>query len=281
MFVSKFKIQFILVAIVLVYFIFSLGLWQILSGSWRPKFSWETEDFGLNDLIHLSKSNTIPPVLHQSWKSAELPSSFQYMANTWKSTNPDLKLILWTDKDNDLFMRSYFPQFYSTWAAFDLAIYRIDAIRYLYLLKFGGIYADLDTISFKPILPLLTPHSSSAILAKISDDDSWLHNVPNAWMASKPQNKFWVHVWNSILKKMESSSDRGAEALTGPVLLLEASESYKGDIKVLPPGLVYGVDWRNSTRVCADARSDTALIPACAREFPDIYVLTLWTHSWE
>ncbi|KAJ1562432.1 hypothetical protein HK096_009887, partial [Nowakowskiella sp. JEL0078] len=41
------------------------------------------------------------------------------------------------------------------------------------------------------------------------------HNIPNAWLASRPGHSFWLHVLVLIQQRLEKSSNL-VEGLTGP-----------------------------------------------------------------
>ncbi len=44
----------------------------------------------------------ISKLLHQSWKSKEIPTSWEAWPESWKENHPDWGYILWTPHDNDL-----------------------------------------------------------------------------------------------------------------------------------------------------------------------------------
>lgn len=53
----------------------------------------------------------------------------------------------------------------------------------------AGLYADLDFEVLKPFDKLIT--KESLVLAAMTDDLSFNHRIPNAWMASAPKHPFW------------------------------------------------------------------------------------------
>ena len=53
----------------------------------------------------------------------------------------------------------------------------------------AGLYADLDFEVLKPFDELIK--GTSLVLAAMTDDESFNHRVPNAWMASAPGHDFW------------------------------------------------------------------------------------------
>lgn len=83
-------------------------------------------------------------IIHQTWKTNVIPAKFQMYRDSWVNHHPTALYILWTDADNDSFVREYYPELYFTYTNLMLVIQRVDMVRLLYLHKFGGLYADLD-----------------------------------------------------------------------------------------------------------------------------------------
>jgi hypothetical protein len=80
----------------------------------------------------------IPKLLHQSWKSTELPAKFKKWSNTCRRQHPDWEWVLWTDEDNLQLVKQYFPWLEDTFLSLPGNIYRADLARNLYMYLFGG-----------------------------------------------------------------------------------------------------------------------------------------------
>jgi hypothetical protein len=226
----------------------------------------------------------IVKIIHQSYKSRVLTGSFKTFNDIWKKTHPDYTHLLWTDDDNRLLVYKYYRWFLPTYDLLPRTIMRIDIVRCLYLHKFGGLYTDLDVFPTKSNTPLFEiQDNKSVVLGKISGDDAWEHNIPNAWMYSKPRSEFWMLAVNLATER--TFSCHGPEVVTGPVLIYDTVKLYAklyngNDVIVLDPGLVYGVDWRKGTKSCT--REDTGLdFDACFAEYPGCYAITVWTATWK
>lgn len=85
----------------------------------------------------------IPKIIHQTWKCKEIPPIFKKYQQ-WEEKMPDWEILLWTDDENESLVKNHFPWFYDTYKSLEFKIQKVDAIRYCYLYKYGGIYADLD-----------------------------------------------------------------------------------------------------------------------------------------
>ena len=81
-------------------------------------------------------------LVHQSWKTAELPKRMAAWSQTWRDCFPNWTHVLWTDADNERFVRDEYAWFLPRYLSFAKHIYRVDAVRYLYLHRFGGIYTE-------------------------------------------------------------------------------------------------------------------------------------------
>jgi FkbM family methyltransferase len=86
----------------------------------------------------------IPKIIHQTWKTEQVPSEWTAFAESWKQHHPDWTYRLWTNADGAEFVEQFYPQFKDTYWSYQYDIQRADAIRYLIIYHYGGIYADLD-----------------------------------------------------------------------------------------------------------------------------------------
>jgi mannosyltransferase OCH1-like enzyme len=86
----------------------------------------------------------IPKIIHQTWKTDQVPSEWTAFAESWKQHHPDWQYRLWTNADGAEFVEQFYPQFKDTYWSYQYDIQRADAIRYLIIYHYGGVYADLD-----------------------------------------------------------------------------------------------------------------------------------------
>lgn len=88
----------------------------------------------------------IPKVIYQTWKSKELPSKLESLANTWKDINPDFKYKYYDDADcaktietfGDINLRLCYDKM-------PIPVMKADMWRYVVVYANGGVYADIDT----------------------------------------------------------------------------------------------------------------------------------------
>ncbi len=80
----------------------------------------------------------IPKIIHQTWKNREVPRKWRPLVDRVQALNPDWEYRLWTDVDNDAFVKEEFPGFYPVFRDLSHNIMRADVIRYLLLYRIGG-----------------------------------------------------------------------------------------------------------------------------------------------
>lgn len=97
----------------------------------------------------------IPKIIHQTWKTNEIPEKWKNAVESCKKKYNDYQYIFWTHETMLQFVKKEFPKFYNVYTSYNEDIQRCDAFRYLILYKYGGIYLDLDIICKKKFDNLL------------------------------------------------------------------------------------------------------------------------------
>ena len=190
----------------------------------------------------------IPQLIHQTWKTGEVPPEFRGFQRTWLDHHPDWRYRLWTDEDNRNFLQNHYAWFLPIYDTYRVPIKRADAIRYFLLWHYGGLYVDLDMECLQPVGSLLKDkeivlgleppgHLEQDILAAYSLN----RLVCNAFMASPPGHPFWKLV---IEEMVAARHLPGILDATGPILLTNAYEKYseKQRIFLEPHEKVYPID---------------------------------------
>lgn len=171
----------------------------------------------------------IPRILHQTWKSSDIPPPLARFSARFRELNPDFEYRLWTDAQNDAFVRDEFPRYYRLYRSFSRGIYRADVARILYLLRFGGVYVDLDIEPLRALDGFLET-SGECVLgaepeahARKRCDKQRLSC--NAIMASAPGHPFWLRLLEEIERR---AAQPGGDpvAVTGPLALDAVYETH-------------------------------------------------------
>lgn len=255
----------------------------------------------------------IPPYIFQTWKSkVEFPPLYGCWMSTFVAKNPGFRHIVWDDRDNRDFIEQLHPWFLPIYDTYPREIYRADAVRYFFLYTFGGIYADMDAECLKPLDELR--YRGDVLLGRMGNDLDFQHSIPNATMASKPREEFWLLVIWTMLVSAQQMPLREPDYATGPVILKSALDLYMSDrlvarlrvryvidaiarllpadlkpiprksqLVMLPDKEWFPIDWSDPAdqplrrKILENGPLDEV---AKARLFPDSSVVSYWTHSW-
>lgn len=190
----------------------------------------------------------IPRIIHQTWKTTDIPEAFLYFQRTWQIHHPGWEYRLWTDVDCRDFIKRHYPEFLGIYYAYLNPICRVDAFRYFLLKHYGGVYADLDFECLRSLVPLLEGKEvvlglepASHVLRNRTISRGLDHFVCNALIASQPRHPFWDHVVASLVANWRQPGPLDA---TGPFFLTRALASYqeKARVSVLPAEWLYPAD---------------------------------------
>uniref|UniRef100_A0A6C0KR11 Glycosyltransferase n=1 Tax=viral metagenome TaxID=1070528 RepID=A0A6C0KR11_9ZZZZ len=247
----------------------------------------------------------IPKRIFQTWKEKDIKNQvLKAWQKSWTDCNPSYEYLLWDDNDNRKFIKNNFPTFLSIYDNYDVNIKRVDAVRYFYLLKYGGIYADLDFICLKPFDEVVKI-DADVILGQLGEMDNMsniYHSIPNAIMIAKENSDFFRFV-TQVLHTIGNHPKLTPELATGPILLKfcvlyyinrngveEAIKMYGKNIfenctvnfnsviGLSEPDIFYPINWDNKNH--SKYREKLSSNDELKSLFPNSYAVTYWMHSW-
>ena len=96
----------------------------------------------------------IPQIIHQTWKTNDIPDRFAAAQESWIRHHPGWQYVFWSDDGIEALVRESYPQFLDIFRSYPDQIQRVDAARYMILYKHGGFYVDLDIACERPLEPL-------------------------------------------------------------------------------------------------------------------------------
>ncbi|MBN9549953.1 MAG: glycosyl transferase [Alphaproteobacteria bacterium] len=171
----------------------------------------------------------IPKILHQTWKTDDIPARFQAYVDSWKRHHPDWTMMFWSDRRLLEFVAAHYPDFLPTFCSYERGVLRADAGRYLLLHHFGGVYADIDCECVAPFDPLTAEERivfcrEPDTHARVQADFRRLpYLLFNGTIASPPGHPFWLHLLSFLpgLAKAKEAIDA-----TGPCVMTSAQLSY-------------------------------------------------------
>jgi len=218
----------------------------------------------------------IPRILHQTWKTREIPVVWESFRQSWLEHNPDWEHRIWTDSDIEQLVLEKYPDFLPTFRAFPRNIQRVDAAKIMILKEHGGLYADLDTECLQSVDALL--EDGGMLLSKTSDGV-----IEGAFIAAPPAHPFCSQVLERmqsqrlsarIFTRLPGLQATGVLLSTGPLMLHREQKEYfktsgpakSAGLRVLNPRYCSGRSWW---------RRNEAFKPE-----PETYVLHHHSDSW-
>ena len=133
----------------------------------------------------------IPKIIHQTWKTTEIPNRYVEWVKSWKVKNPDWTYMFWTDAGARQLIADKYPHLLPFYDGYTENIRRADAMRYVILYEFGGVYADLDMESLLPLDPIARKYSCFLPQEPYEHpvmDGNFEHLVINAFLACKAKH---------------------------------------------------------------------------------------------
>ena len=174
----------------------------------------------------------IPKIIHQTWKTKELPEDAQEWHRTIKELHPGWDIRLWTDDDNLELVKNEFPHLLEIYQSLEYNIMRADIIRYMYMTKFGGYYLDLD---YEVLIPFDDETSQPDLMLPVSSEENGKIVLGNSIFASIPQHVYWKDVledFKNFPPTKKFSNKFEVLKLTGPDFIskiyFRAPEKYNG-----------------------------------------------------
>ncbi|MDE2383611.1 MAG: glycosyl transferase [Alphaproteobacteria bacterium] len=177
----------------------------------------------------------IPKIIHQTWKTHEVPQNCVAHVATWKALHPDWEYRLWPDAELDAFVAAHYPDFLPIFRAYPAGVQRADAGRYLLLDHFGGVYADIDTQCLMPLDMLCgedrivfceEPHHHWKFVVEARGLN---HLLFNGTMASPPGHPFWKRLLKELVRNSKTVSVLDS---TGPYFLTGVFNAYEPKSKI-------------------------------------------------
>lgn len=213
----------------------------------------------------------IPRIIHQTWKTDQIPENFRGFSHTWREKNPDWSYRFWTDRDLLDFVANHYPDFLDIFCGYKMGVKRADAGRYMLLHHFGGIYADMDTECCQSLESLASEervilcHEPHAHWAPAIRFRGLPFLVFNGVMASPAGHPYWLHLLK-LMRTVEHASD--VLDTTGPCLLTSACLSYPDQeaLRIEPASLFNPVDIHGNSPYKADD--------------PNCYAIHHWAGTW-
>ncbi len=170
----------------------------------------------------------IPKIIHQTWKTKDVPKITIPWIESWKRLNPDWEYRFWTDDDNLKLCHEEFPELLDIYTSYQFDIQRADVARYMILYQHGGLYADIDTECHTQFMSI--PDNTDCLIFK------WFHIVTNYLIVSGGKSEFFKFVLSNLGKSDIQFTDYNKKSFilktTGPVFLYDCYKNYFNNYKL-------------------------------------------------
>jgi hypothetical protein len=172
----------------------------------------------------------IPKIIHQTWKTHQVPENCLAYVETWKKLHPEWEYKLWSDQELEKFVALNYPDFLPIFRGYGAGVQRADAGRYLLLDHFGGVYSDIDTeclVSFDGLCDedrIVFCTEPQNHFGQVGRPRGFKRLIFNGTMASPKNRPFWAHLVMALEKNRAALSVLDS---TGPYILSRSVETYQ------------------------------------------------------
>ena len=174
----------------------------------------------------------IPKILHQTApqdKSVWHPLWKRCQAS-WLENFSDFQYRLWNDNEIDELIQTEYPEFWDMYQEFPVHIMKIDFVRFAFMHKFGGIYADMDYYCYQNF------HNDLTDTGYIVENPYGNDPIENSLMASQPGNIFFYKCMKEAQKRFENIKKNHTQLLNNIKLI---SLDLKYALKLRPMIIFY------------------------------------------
>ena len=176
----------------------------------------------------------IPKIIHQTFRTNELPELIQKSVDQLKEMNPDFEYRYYNDDDCVNFIKNNYDEetleiYLSINPSYGSS--RADFFRYLLMYKVGGVYLDIKSCTIKPLSETILPTDEYLLSHWIGKDWHWLldyeHGEFQNWhiicVPGHPFLKKTIEVVKENIRNYEGGGGKNPVLhLTGPVAYSKA-----------------------------------------------------------
>lgn len=184
-------------------------------------------------------------IIHQIWfgtipNKSEAKKAYKKLhlyRDSWILKNPSWPRVEWSKDLCISLVKTYYPEHMEMFKKYPYEIQRCDAIRYLILHRYGGIYADMDYYCNRPFDEALSEYKNDIYFVQspnsLGDNND---HISNSLMYSRDNNPFWRVVMLELEKNQVSPKYYSKHVIvmysTGPGILNRVYNRYKYQYRV-------------------------------------------------
>lgn len=154
--------------------------------------------------------------------------------DSWELNFPNFEYRLWGDEEIDKLVKDHYPKYWEMYNEFPVHIMKIDFVRFCFLHKFGGIYADMDVFCYKNFYDELD--QNIYVLENPMGNDA----IENSMMASEAGHPFWIECMDLCFDRYYEVKQKGKRFLEGTKIMSVGEKA-----RMLRPFLVFYITGTN------------------------------------
>ncbi|WP_265840356.1 glycosyltransferase [Pedobacter sp. PLR] len=181
----------------------------------------------------------IPKIIHQTFKSADLPYLTRWHIARFRKKNPEYLYEFYDDQRIESFLSTEFgPDLLKKYQRLNIGAAKADFFRYAVLLKKGGVYIDIDSAINGKLDDFIKP-DDSAIISREKNPSLYVQ-----WaLIFEPGHPFLQKTLELVCENIDNNTyPHDVHQMTGPTVYTKAiNESLKEN-----PSIKYrtlGVDY--------------------------------------
>lgn len=152
--------------------------------------------FLMSKVIHKGELN-VPKIIHHIAPKNENDWHYKWKEclQSWLDYFPDFQHMFWDDEDIEKLVDEEYSWYKKYYNLYDKNIKRYDMARPLILYKYGGIYADMDYITYRNFYDLIPNNKISTPISPLRQHEYF----QNALFISNRLNPFWLMIIDSSI----------------------------------------------------------------------------------
>jgi len=232
-------------------------------------------------------------IIHQVWftniqnkkNTTKMYKKYKKYKDSWQIKNPTWCQVEWNQHQSKKLMQVFFPVYYNMYKNYIYEIQRCDCIRYFFLYRYGGLYADMDYYCNKSFDQALSIFKNSFYL--VSTPNVGNSYVSNSLMYSKPRHPFWRRLFfeMNVSKSCPIYYSRHLIVMytTGPGILTRVYNKYKIKyrLKSLPSHLFHPHGLSDNIMTLNNDKVYSIHIGEGSWEHSDSKILTYFYIEWK
>jgi len=256
-------------------------------------------DFDANTSVE--GPQVIPKLLHQTYKSHDLPERLgRYHASWGRHLPSNWTRWLWTDEEMRALVADKYPWFLETYDGYDAKVKRFDACRIFFMHQYGGVYSDLDIEALRDPTPLFSAGREIVFFyakdvhlkTKRIDRCHWgsMGAITNAIFASVPGHPFWLFMARKMMNGSEPADEFRKLALKQAWSNAFKDIFWSTGASILQDGLAEFQDIDPAAKIAIFPMrfwapfkmkgKDDCEQEECKEKYPDAPLAHHWTGTW-